>query len=91
MLSGIGDAAHLTSFGIPVVYNNPQVGMNLMDHTFLLQCYDAAHVLPSTNIYSAVHIFCSADGMCCCMCECCVNVVCEAKLHYLYYRNKERS
>lgn len=31
-LSGIGPADHLQSLGIPVVYDQPQVGMNLQDH-----------------------------------------------------------
>jgi choline dehydrogenase-like flavoprotein len=32
MLSGIGPADHLTSLGIPVVLERPQVGVNLQDH-----------------------------------------------------------
>lgn len=32
MLSGIGDAAELKSFGIPVVKDLPEVGKNLHDH-----------------------------------------------------------
>ena len=32
MLSGIGDAAHLSEHGIPVVANRPGVGANLQDH-----------------------------------------------------------
>lgn len=32
MLSGIGDAAHLRSFGIDVVHHAPGVGQNLQDH-----------------------------------------------------------
>ncbi|MDH6236486.1 GMC family oxidoreductase N-terminal domain-containing protein [Cryobacterium sp. CG_9.6] len=32
MLSGIGDAAHLTSQGIPVLVDSPEVGANLRDH-----------------------------------------------------------
>jgi choline dehydrogenase len=33
MLSGVGPAEHLRSFGIPVVVNLPGVGQNLQDHT----------------------------------------------------------
>jgi choline dehydrogenase len=33
MLSGVGQAEHLRSFGIPVVVNLPGVGQNLQDHT----------------------------------------------------------
>ena len=32
MLSGVGPAAQLKKFGIPVVYNNPYVGQNFTDH-----------------------------------------------------------
>lgn len=32
MLSGIGEAGHLSEFGIPVVCEAPEVGLNLLDH-----------------------------------------------------------
>lgn len=32
MLSGIGPAEHLASYGIPVIVDNPSVGQNLQDH-----------------------------------------------------------
>ena len=32
MLSGVGPAEHLSSFGIPVVHDSPGVGKNLRDH-----------------------------------------------------------
>jgi choline dehydrogenase-like flavoprotein len=32
MCSGIGPAAHLQSFGVPVIHDAPQVGQNLIDH-----------------------------------------------------------
>lgn len=32
MCSGIGPAAHLRSFGIPVLHDAPEVGQNLIDH-----------------------------------------------------------
>ena len=35
MLSGIGDAAELTSLGIPTRVNLPSVGKNMTDHVFL--------------------------------------------------------
>jgi choline dehydrogenase len=35
MLSGVGPATHLRSFGIPVVVNLPGVGRNLQDHTLV--------------------------------------------------------
>jgi len=34
MLSGIGDAAHLTSLGIDVLVDAPEVGANMRDHLF---------------------------------------------------------
>jgi choline dehydrogenase len=41
MLSGIGDAAELQSFGIPVVQHLPGVGRNLMDHLDYIQAWHA--------------------------------------------------
>jgi choline dehydrogenase len=35
MLSGVGPAEHLRSFGIPVLVDLPGVGQNLQDHTYL--------------------------------------------------------
>ncbi|EJF63375.1 alcohol oxidase [Dichomitus squalens LYAD-421 SS1] len=35
MLSGIGDSAHLSSFGIKTIVDLPGVGQNLHDHAFL--------------------------------------------------------
>jgi choline dehydrogenase len=32
LLSGVGDAAHLEKLGIPVVFHNPEVGRNLLNH-----------------------------------------------------------
>jgi choline dehydrogenase-like flavoprotein len=32
MCSGVGPAAHLQSFGVPVIHDAPQVGQNLIDH-----------------------------------------------------------
>ncbi|TFD49907.1 glucose-methanol-choline oxidoreductase [Cryobacterium sp. Hh7] len=34
MLSGIGDATHLRSFGITVLVDAPEVGLNMRDHLF---------------------------------------------------------
>lgn len=32
MLSGVGPGSHLQEYGIPVVHNSPQVGLNYQDH-----------------------------------------------------------
>lgn len=40
MLSGIGPADHLRSYGIPVVHDSPSVGGNLSDHLVAANCYD---------------------------------------------------
>ena len=41
MLSGIGDAAHLTEMGIPVVADRPGVGANLQDHLEIYMQFQA--------------------------------------------------
>jgi choline dehydrogenase len=45
MLSGIGDAAHLQTLGIPVVVDLPGVGQNLQDHIFSPVVYQATQDL----------------------------------------------
>jgi choline dehydrogenase len=45
MLSGIGDAAHLQTLGIPVVVELPGVGQNLQDHIFSPVVYQATQDL----------------------------------------------
>ncbi|NEY91461.1 choline dehydrogenase [Tabrizicola oligotrophica] len=42
MLSGIGDAAHLSEHGIPVVAHRPGVGQNLQDHLEIYMQFAAA-------------------------------------------------
>lgn len=44
MLSGIGDARHLRSFGIPVVADLPGVGQNLRDHPTLCASWATGEV-----------------------------------------------
>ncbi|EJF63363.1 alcohol oxidase [Dichomitus squalens LYAD-421 SS1] len=51
MLSGIGDAAHLTALGIKPVVNLPAVGQNLQDHVFLGNSW----VANSTNTLDDLH------------------------------------
>ncbi|MBB6559048.1 choline dehydrogenase [Acidovorax soli] len=46
MLSGIGDKAQLSSFGIPVVQHLPGVGKNLHDHTLLPVIYEGRKPIP---------------------------------------------
>lgn len=41
-LSGIGDAAHLTKLGVPVVCDLPGVGNNLQDHLMARLTYESA-------------------------------------------------
>ena len=41
-LSGIGDASRLEQFGIPVLYDNPNVGENLQDHMLVPLTFEAA-------------------------------------------------
>ena len=41
MLSGIGPAEHLRSFGIEVVHDSPGVGKNLRDHPAAAAIYRA--------------------------------------------------
>lgn len=40
MLSGIGDASHLRSLGIPVLVDAPEVGSNMRDHLFAALAVD---------------------------------------------------
>jgi choline dehydrogenase len=41
MLSGVGPADHLRSFGIPVVVDLPGVGQNLQDHLIVQLCFSS--------------------------------------------------
>lgn len=43
MLSGIGPAAHLRDFGLPVVADRPMVGANLQDHLDYVVSYETRH------------------------------------------------
>lgn len=44
MLSGVGPAAALQSFGLPVVLDLPAVGQHLHDHVDVVQVVDAPHL-----------------------------------------------
>src|SRR3546814_13878601 len=46
MLSGIGDAAELVVFGIPVVVDLPAVGKNLQDHLDITIMHEASDRTP---------------------------------------------
>ncbi len=52
MLSGIGPAAHLREFGIPVVLDSPGVGKNLRDHITVHTRWHAkaAFQMPGTDV-----------------------------------------
>ncbi len=47
MLSGVGDAAHLKTLGIPVVLDRPSVGQNLIEHPLINLTYRMK--IPSNN------------------------------------------
>jgi choline dehydrogenase len=50
MLSGIGPADHLESFGIPVVHDLPEVGRHLEDHPLLAGvAYEARRPVPRSH------------------------------------------
>ncbi|KAJ7266573.1 aryl-alcohol oxidase [Mycena rebaudengoi] len=50
LLSGIGDAKHLTALGIKTIINNPSVGRNLSDHPLLT----SAWYVNSTTTYDEI-------------------------------------
>jgi choline dehydrogenase len=54
MLSGIGPAAQLAPFGIPVVLDKPGVGANLHDHLQLRMIYKVAGIKTLNEMYSSL-------------------------------------
>ena len=54
-LSGIGDGAHLSSLGIPVVCNLPGVGENLQDHYSVRSTYRTWWQLSLNDDFHVVH------------------------------------
>ncbi|WP_205480051.1 GMC family oxidoreductase [Sphingomonas arenae] len=52
MLSGIGPAAELAQFGIPVVSDSPEVGRNLQDHYTIYNEFQLRPEVPSLNAAS---------------------------------------
>ncbi|WP_416676355.1 GMC family oxidoreductase [Egbenema bharatensis] len=64
MLSGIGPAAALQSFGIPVVVDLPGVGQNLHDHLRLQVIYQSKQEMPVLDLLAEVALFThSRDAM----------------------------
>jgi choline dehydrogenase len=64
MLSGIGPADHLKSFGIPVLADLSGVGQNLQDHPMTrFRCWTSQHqpVDASSNLVEA-GLFCTVEG-----------------------------
>jgi choline dehydrogenase len=54
MLSGIGPAAQLAPFGIPVVLDKPGVGANLHDHLQLRMIYKVTGIKTLNEMYSSL-------------------------------------
>ena len=54
MLSGIGPAAQLSKFGIPIVLERPGVGANLHDHLQLRMIYKVSGVKTLNETYASV-------------------------------------
>jgi choline dehydrogenase len=64
MLSGIGSAEVLRSFGIPVVVDLPGVGQNLQDHLRLQVIYQSKREMPTIDLLAEVALFThTRDGM----------------------------
>jgi choline dehydrogenase len=63
MLSGVGDAAHLTALGIPVIADLPGVGQNLQDHVLSFVIHEAKRPIPAQgyNLLEA-HLFAKTDS-----------------------------
>jgi choline dehydrogenase len=53
MLSGLGPAAQLAQFGIPVVLDRPGVGANLHDHLQLRMIYKVSGIRTLNEMYSS--------------------------------------
>jgi choline dehydrogenase len=53
MLSGLGPAAQLAQFGIPVVLDKPGVGANLHDHLQLRMIYKVTGITTLNEMYSS--------------------------------------
>jgi choline dehydrogenase-like flavoprotein len=54
MLSGVGPAAQLAQFGIPVVLDKPGVGANLHDHLQLRMIYKVTGIKTLNEMYSSL-------------------------------------
>ncbi|WP_158818725.1 GMC family oxidoreductase [Methylocapsa sp. S129] len=63
MLSGVGDAGHLKTLGVPIVQNLPGVGRNLQDHFLTFVIHEAKKPVPPPrhNILEA-HLFAKTDS-----------------------------
>jgi choline dehydrogenase len=54
LLSGVGPAAHLREFGIPVVLDRPGVGENLQDHLQLRMIYQVTGIRTLNETYASL-------------------------------------
>ena len=61
MQSGIGDAAHLRRFGIPVVAHLPGVGQNYQDHPAISCLWEYREPIPPRNNASEATFFAKSD------------------------------
>lgn len=63
MLSGIGDAAHLSELGIPVVAHLPEVGSEFSDHPEVVLPYRYRQVIPRTSRTPALQVTLNTDSV----------------------------
>jgi choline dehydrogenase len=61
MLSGIGPAEQLRSFGIPVVVNLPGVGQNLQDHTLVRMAFSLDQGLSASDALTKIETIAEAS------------------------------
>jgi choline dehydrogenase len=62
MQSGIGDAAHLRRFGIPVVAHLPGVGQNYQDHPSISCLWEYREPIPPRNNAAEATFFARSDA-----------------------------
>ncbi|QCQ92214.1 mycofactocin dehydrogenase MftG [Rhodococcus sp. SGAir0479] len=63
MLSGVGDAGHLSGLGIPVVADLPEVGSQFSDHPEVVLPYRYRRPVPRTSRTPALQVTLNTDGI----------------------------